>query len=135
MYNVHILSLNWIKFFQNCQSQETEQEEQRRLLHNINNQIRASLLNISQQIHAQKEAKNRENMETHFTQINNADEEHINYEKVYWQNASNFFLNLYIQYMYLKRNQLLLYRGEKSPIIPLIDWTNWGFMGVVPHTT
>jgi hypothetical protein len=103
MYNVHILSLNWIKFFQNCQSQETEQEEQRRLLHNINNQIRASLLNISQQIHAQKEAKNRENMETHFTQINNADEEHINYEKVYWQNASNFFLNLYIQYMYLKR--------------------------------
>jgi len=70
-------------FSQNCQSQEAEQEEQRKPLLNINNQIRASLLSISQQIHAQKEAKNRKNMETHFNQINNADEKHINYEKVY----------------------------------------------------
>ena len=44
-------------------------------------------------------------METHFTQINNADEEHINYEKVYWQNASKiFFKFIYTVYVFKKDN-------------------------------
>jgi hypothetical protein len=42
-------------------------------------------------------------METHFNQINNADEEHINYEKVYWQNASNLKKNLIFMCMYVIR--------------------------------